>query len=282
METGALGSYLDVAQLTIWAFWFFFFGLVFYLRREDRREGYPLERDPLDAGARPVASDLVAWIPEPKTFLLPHGGTATSGQPDRREPPNMTRDLPFPGAPFEPTGDPMQAFVGPGAYAEREDKPEMTLEGEPLIVPLRVAKDFSVDPEDPDPRGMDVIGADGATAGKVADVWVDRAEPQVRYYEVELPAAAAPSRRRAKTEEGEDSPASPAPAAPRVLLPIYFTELNAERRRILTDSILASQFAGTPRLRNPDQVSKLEEDKIAAYYSAGKLYAEPGRVEPLL
>ena len=34
---------LDVAMLVFWAFVLFFVGLIFYLRREDRREGYPLE-----------------------------------------------------------------------------------------------------------------------------------------------------------------------------------------------------------------------------------------------
>jgi photosynthetic reaction center H subunit len=36
---------LDLAQLVLYAFWAFFFGLVFYLRREDKREGYPLLGD---------------------------------------------------------------------------------------------------------------------------------------------------------------------------------------------------------------------------------------------
>jgi photosynthetic reaction center H subunit len=36
---------IDVAQLAIWMFWFFFLGLVLYLRREDKREGYALDRD---------------------------------------------------------------------------------------------------------------------------------------------------------------------------------------------------------------------------------------------
>ena len=36
---------IDVALLVFWAFVLFFVGLVFYLRREDRREGYPLEDD---------------------------------------------------------------------------------------------------------------------------------------------------------------------------------------------------------------------------------------------
>ena len=33
---------IDVALLVFWAFVGFFVALVFYLRREDRREGYPL------------------------------------------------------------------------------------------------------------------------------------------------------------------------------------------------------------------------------------------------
>ena len=36
---------LDVALLTLNAFVLFFLGLVVYLRREDRREGYPAEDD---------------------------------------------------------------------------------------------------------------------------------------------------------------------------------------------------------------------------------------------
>jgi hypothetical protein len=38
-------EYIDFAQITIYLFWFFFAGLVIYLRREDKREGYPLDSD---------------------------------------------------------------------------------------------------------------------------------------------------------------------------------------------------------------------------------------------
>jgi photosynthetic reaction center H subunit len=31
---------IDIAQLAIWLFWLFFAALVYYLRREDKREGY--------------------------------------------------------------------------------------------------------------------------------------------------------------------------------------------------------------------------------------------------
>ncbi len=45
MPSGAITSYIDVAQLVLYAFWIFFAGLIIYLRREDKREGYPLESD---------------------------------------------------------------------------------------------------------------------------------------------------------------------------------------------------------------------------------------------
>ncbi|TVP73653.1 MAG: hypothetical protein EA352_11785 [Gemmatimonadales bacterium] len=36
---------INLAQISIYLFWLFFAGLVIYLRREDKREGYPLESD---------------------------------------------------------------------------------------------------------------------------------------------------------------------------------------------------------------------------------------------
>jgi Ca2+/Na+ antiporter len=43
MDRVILVGNLDVAELVFYAFVLFFICLVFYLRREDRREGYPLE-----------------------------------------------------------------------------------------------------------------------------------------------------------------------------------------------------------------------------------------------
>ena len=45
MEKGAITGYIDVAQLTLYAFWLFFAGLIYYLLRENKREGYPLVSD---------------------------------------------------------------------------------------------------------------------------------------------------------------------------------------------------------------------------------------------
>ena len=39
----------------------------------------------------------------------------------------------------------------------------------PIIVPLRVAKGITLDPRDPDPRGMKVIGCDGQVGGIVIE-----------------------------------------------------------------------------------------------------------------
>ena len=72
MGTGAITSYIDVAQLALYAFWIFFAGLIVYLRREDKREGYPLESD--RSGGRIKVQGFPA-VPAPKTFTLHEGGT---------------------------------------------------------------------------------------------------------------------------------------------------------------------------------------------------------------
>jgi photosynthetic reaction center H subunit len=37
-----------------------------------------------------------------------------------------------------------------------------------------------------------------------------------------------------------------------------------------------------PTLKNPNQITKLEEEKVSAYYGGGTLYADPVRGEPLI
>jgi photosynthetic reaction center H subunit len=249
---------LDVAQVVLYAFWIFFAGLIFYLRREDKREGYPLESD---RTARTSRMQVVGFPtpPAPKTFLRPNGGTysAPPGAPDTREI-RATPVAPWPGAPLTPTGNPMLDGVGPAAYANREDKPELTYEGEPLIAPLRLLSECSIDPRDADPRGMRVVGADLKVAGTVTEVWVDRAEPQIRYLEVEVA------------------------GGKHVLVPMTMALVNGAQRTVEVSSILAHQFADVPGLSNPDVVTKLEEDKITAYFAGGLLYATPDRLGPLL
>lgn len=258
MQTGAITHNIDVAQLVLYAFWFFFIGLVIYLRREDKREGYPLESDRTNRTNRVVVQGFPG-MPAPKTFKLPHGGTVQAPSGKTNENPILAKPIgPWPGAPLEPTGDPMRDAVGPASYARRSNTPDLTIDGANRIVPMRVATDFTIASCDPDPRGMSVIGGDGVAGGKVKDVWVDRSEPQVRYLEVETAAGG------------------------RALLPIAFAKVNAQAGRVEVNSIFGAHFAGVPQLASPDQVTLLEEDRISAYYAGGTLYASADRLGPLL
>jgi photosynthetic reaction center H subunit len=151
----------------------------------------------------------------------------------------------------------------------RSDNPDMTADGRPRIVPLSVALDFSIEHRDPDPRGMEVVGADGLIAGTVSDVWVDRSESLIRYLEVVLPAAA---------PKGDE----PAPAPRHVLLPMNFSRVDGRRRQVRVKSILARHFADVPSHRSPTQISRREEDRITAYYGGGHLYALASRTEAQL
>jgi len=248
---GDFTTHADVAIIILKTFTLFFLGLVFYLRREDKREGYPL----VHSNGRIIKG--FPPMPKPKTYLLPHGaGTVTT--PRVREEPEVVNATPIIsafGAPQEPVGDPMLAGVGPGSSAMREDEPDLTWDGDPKIVPMRVATDFSIPARDPDPRGLPVVGADGEQGGTVTDVWVDRSEPQTRYLEVEVSGGR------------------------RVLLPTPMLRIKGkgEKRRVIVSSILGSQFANVPGTANPDQVTLREEDRVAAYYACGQLYATPKR-----
>jgi photosynthetic reaction center H subunit len=256
MQTGAITQYIDVAQIVLYTFWIFFIGLLVYLRREDKREGYPLESDRSASSGR-IKVQGFPRMPALKIFRLPHGGETSVPRPE------AARDLKaaplerFPGAPLEPTGNAMADGVGPAAYAQRSDTPDLTFEGHVRIVPMRVATDFVVESRDPDPRGMAVIGGDGVQGGVVSDLWVDRSEPQIRYLEVAVVGA------------GRN-----------VLVPIGFARI--ERRVVRVRSILGAQFAGVPAHASPDQVTLLEEDRISAYYGGGTLYATAARTEPYL
>ena len=67
MGTGALTEYMDVAQLALYVFWLFFFGLVLYLHREGKREGWPLQ---MSSGE---LRHGMGGMPKPKVYRLAHG-----------------------------------------------------------------------------------------------------------------------------------------------------------------------------------------------------------------
>jgi len=253
MQFGAITGYVDLAQIILYAFWLFFAGLIYYLVREGHREGYPMVSDGL-------SREVLGWpVPEPKVYKTVHGDVTVPDM-NRREPAySASATYASPGSPVVPNGNPLLAGVGPGAWSNRADIPDMMHAGGVKILPLRAAIAYSVSPNDTDPRGLPVIGGDGASGGTVRDVWLDQAEMMFRYLEIETPTPSGPRR---------------------VLLPIPMAKISKKGVRV--ESIYGRQFADVPGLRNPDQVTFLEEDKISAYYAAGTLYAHPSRGEPLL
>lgn len=182
MLAGAITSQIDVTQLVTALFFLFFAGLVFYLRREDKREGYPLE-DP-GPGKQPLVGFPLP--PPPKQYNLLNGGTAE--MPHHYSPSEVRAREQFgiAGDALVPTGDPLLDGIDPAAYALRKDEPMYAREGMIQMLPLRELPAWRVAEGDPDPRGMTVIGADGAVAGIVGDIWIDRSVKILRYIEVEV------------------------------------------------------------------------------------------------
>ena len=67
-----------------------------------------------------------------------------------------------------------------------------------------------------------------------------------------------------------------------MLLPSGFVRYDAAGRKVKVVAITAGQFAGVPSIASAEQVTKLEEDKIMAYFGSGHLLAVPSRSEPLI
>ena len=257
MPSVQLTDGLDVAELCLWAFFLFFIGLIFYLRREDRREGYPLEDD--ITGRIHSAGGFLSMA-LPKTFLLPFGlGKVSAPNFDRDSMDlNARRASPGAGSPLVPTGNPLTAGVGPGAYAIRADRPDLNMEGHPRIVPIASHPDFTIAARDPDPRGFAVVGADRVVAGTVRDLWVDTADRLIRYIEVSTPTGGS------------------------ILAPMGMASVERKRRVIEIDALLGGQFAGAPATPADGTITLMQEELVQAYFGAGYLYAAAGRQEPLL
>lgn len=252
-----LSSSIDLAEILFTLFWLFFAGLVLYLHRESKREGYPLENE----GPGSTVVQGFPGVPGAKEFTLPEGGTVSVPRQEMAREMALEPASSSPGSPMIPTGNPMLDAVGPGSYSQRRDVPDLNMHGKPKIVPMRVAEGFHVDSHDPDPRGMAVLGADGEEAGQVSELWVDLVEPMLAYYEVSL------------TEQM---------GGRRVLLPVNFARLNRGQRNIRVKSIYAHQFADVPAIASDSQITALEEDKVCAYYGGGTLYADAQRQEPII
>ena len=265
----------DVAELTFILFFIFFVGLVIYLNRESRREGYPLEHE--QTGVIDWAKPLTDG--EKKTFHLPHGRGTYVPEDVPRDELSKVENIPAKqtfmgaGAPWEPTGDAMADGLGTAAYAMREDYPDLTMDGHPRIVPIgNTVHKIEIAAMDRDPVGLPVYAADKKKAGEVSDVWVDQSEHLIRYLEI-------------TTNSGK-----------KVLAPMAFVSVQGKRwlgllgelipipddqvELIDIDAIRADQFDSVPAIATAGQITRLEEDKIQAYYGGGYIHALPERSEP--
>ena len=101
------------------------------------------------------------------------------------------------------------------------------MDGHPRIVPLSRAPAFRIAARGSRPRAAGrCIGADGAVAGRVTDLWIDTRRPADPLH---------PDRRGM--------------TAGAVLAPMMMAKVDRRRRRVVIDALNAAQFAGAPRHR---------------------------------
>jgi photosynthetic reaction center H subunit len=260
MTTAPTSVFQDLAALSLYLFFAFFFLLVLWLHREGKREGYPLVSDRPHMPLRAPIEGFPA-TPEPKRFLLAHGHGSVLAPGPRQE-----RDMdalmvpydPFPGASQVATAEPMQAGIGAASYALRADTPDITWDlAEAKIVPMRAAPGWHIAEGDPEIRGRPVFGLDGRIAGTVVDLWVDKSDILLRYVEVEV-----------------------AGSGKRVLIPLGLVHWWGEGP-VKCDTATCAQIAAAPTTAHPERVTLREEDRISGYFGGGELYATPERAEPL-
>lgn len=238
----------DLASAAIWGFWIFFALLVYYIQRENMREGYPLKDD--EGGP----STLVSWpLPEDKTFILRDGRgevTVPSGQNPDRSDLALAQSSVSGGSPYVPTGDPMVDGVGPASWAPRRDVAELDAHGHAKIKPMSMLEDFRIS-AGRDPRGKAVVGGDGEVVGRCIDMWIDVPEQMVRYLTVDL---------------------NPEGSGKTRLIPMNMAIIMSDRVRV--KSLHEHNWDGVPTIKAADQVTLLEEEKIMAYYGGGTMYAK--------
>jgi photosynthetic reaction center H subunit len=265
MNAAYIVGTFDVAELAFLMFFGFFIALVFYLNRESRREGYPLE-DEVSGKIHPGS----LFDAGKKSFQLPHGRGTYVPEDVARDDINLPAVPAFrsAGAPLVPTGDPMIDGMGPAAWANRAKYPDLTFDGRPRIVPIADSHELIVSPNDPQLIGWPVTAADGVTVGKVSDIWVDQAEHIIRYLEVET-----------TTGKKVLAPMMMAVVHGNSLLGAILPIVQDEPKFVEIDAITAAQFEDVPVLETAGIITRYEEDRIQAYFGGGYMYATPERSE---
>ena len=97
------------------------------------------------------------------------------------------------------------------------------------VVPLDELDDFRVASGDPDPRGWEVVAADGRKIGEVDDLLVDPSAMKVRYLDVDLDDDL--------DARGEDR---------HVLVPIGYARIDRDHDRVLVEQLSAADLRAIP------------------------------------
>lgn len=105
----------------------------------------------------------------------------------------------------------------------------MTNDDMDAVVPLGQADDFTVASDDPDVRGWEVLGSDGARIGEVDELLVDTAAMKVRYLDVDVDDAV--------IGDGRDR---------HVLIPIGYARLDRDRDCVTVDGLASTDLRTLP------------------------------------
>ncbi|MEL6583308.1 MAG: photosynthetic reaction center subunit H [Pseudomonadota bacterium] len=253
LEYAQIVGRIDLALVSLYLFWAFFAGLIIYIQRENMREGYPL----VDEAGNEAKNQGLFSVPDPKTFTMPGDrADVITPRPDEVERTvNLVPVANSAGTAFDPAGDPFADGVGAAAWCEREDVPEIDAHGHAKIQPMRNHEAFTVAMGSKDPRGLNVVTADNKVVGTVKDMWIDVPEQLIRYYEIDL---------------GE---------AGTRLVPKDLSKIIGAGLKI--KSLPSDLIANVPVTASDSQVTKLEEEKISAYYCGGYFFSME-RSEPAL
>ncbi|WMS41908.1 hypothetical protein RDV64_17830 [Acuticoccus sp. MNP-M23] len=237
---------IDVAFLCVVAFVIFLFVLVFYLRREDKREGYPLIGVSGARHPRLTLSEGFPPMPAPKTFHLPHGrDPVTVPREEVPEPLHDVTGRPAYGLPLE-SPRPLSAGIGAAAFqAQKPDLPDLTNEGEPKLLSLNSHPDHYIPRGGADPRGWVLADKEGLPVGRIVDIWFNQAEYDVRYFSYSIDGVVG-----------------------LWLAPTYFCALDRARgtARVTTLPLEALRH---PPVRAGEVVTFRDEDRVNGFFAGG-------------
>ncbi len=125
------------------------------------------------------------------------------------------------------------------------------------VVPLDDLDDFRVAGDDPDPRGWEVVAADGGRIGEVDDLLVDTGAMKVRYLDV-----------------GMDDGAGAEPDR-HVLVPIGYARIDRDHDRVIVDGLSSADLSAIPAYRHGPITRDFETD-VRDSYRRGRAPAEAG------